>query len=455
MSVNMTTVNPSANQDVNQKTALRLPIFRAIKHQTKPDALNLVMTKNERERVQAFGQAEYAKWYPAITTSFKGDRYNDVCCTLYSENQQGKLVTTARILFDSPLGLPNESLAQAWVNECRENGKRLIEVGEFIITENARGLLKTYYRAFWEIANENDIDYMLIIVKQKDIPFHREMIGASVLVEDTKNSYGSRYKFSCLSWPVKETKPKFLKWAGINAKQKAVNDEQFDEQSAFAKTTERVRYPVSEWNQYARLHASIMTSQQLALFREACAHLYGKVIDCGCGTAKLAPLMVDNPEISHYVGVDYAQTMTTVAQDIIARLPRSTFSIRQAKIEAIDTSEQFTTAVSIHSYYAWPKPLATLAHIYALLQHDGLFVLATPNKQLDQAKLLHEAEKELIAHPDFAAFKAYNLQLEANPQANFIDMDELIKQTQQVGFKVVFCHQEHYEGGVNFLLLRK
>lgn len=215
----------------------------------------------------------------------------------------------------------------------------------------------------------------------------------------------------------------------------------------------KYRYPESDWNSYARLFAAVTTSVQLAVYREACLHLHGKVVDCGCGSAKISPFLADNEQVSSYTGIDYSAEMVTAAEWVVSTLERDSFSIQHSKIE--DAVGRYDSAVSIQSYYTWPEPLVTLQHIADFLVEGGQFVLATPNPSLSLAKLAKDARKELVAHPDFQAFQDYNLQLAANPQANFVSMDALIKQVQQVGFEVVECHQKHFQGGLNFLVLRK
>lgn len=392
---------------------------------------SIANSKADRKRIHQFGQKEYHKFYPKLKQCFQG-KYDKNACILYTETSQGELISTARIVFDGSQGLPNDKLIKKHLDWQRAQGKRLMEVGEFVITDSTQGLLERYYRAFYEIALNNDIDYMLILVKQKDVAFHQSMIGAKVLVESNGHTYGSGHYFSYLEWSIKDTKPAFFEWT---------------------KTPTKDPYPVKEWDEYAKLHASIMTSQQLALFNEACSYLDGDIIDCGCGTAKLAPLLADDNKVHSYTGVDYSKEMVSVAQHIIEHLGRQNFHVQFSKIE--DVNQHYNAAVSIHSYYAWLKPLDVLSHIFQCLTNQSIFVLATPNKHINQAKLLKEAEKELIAHPHFEAFKNYNLKIEANPKANFISMDELIKQVQKVGFKVLNCHQKHYNGGVNFLVLQK
>lgn len=216
---------------------------------------------------------------------------------------------------------------------------------------------------------------------------------------------------------------------------------------------QKYRYPESDWNSYARLFAAVTTSVQLAVYREACLYLRGNVVDCGCGSAKIAPFLVDNEQVSSYTGIDYSAEMVTAAEWVVSTLERNDFGIKHCKIE--DAVGHYDSAVSIQSYYSWPEPLVTLEHIAGLLVEGGQFVLATPNPSLSLVNLAKDARKELVAHPDFQAFQDYNLQLAANPQANFVSMDALITQTQQVGFAVIECHQKHFQGGLNFLVLRK
>lgn len=212
-------------------------------------------------------------------------------------------------------------------------------------------------------------------------------------------------------------------------------------------------YDIAEWDRYARAHVSVLTSYQLALFLEAVEYLSGDVVDCGCGSARLAPFLADREDVSSYTGVDCADEMVSVARWVMARLSRSSFSIVRSKIEGLE--RLFTSAVSIHSYYSWPDPELVLAHIYSLLAPNSMFVLATPNRELDMKGLLRESEKELIAHPYFEEFKRSNLLFAENSKARFVSMGELVDQVQQVGFELVECHQRHYLGGVNFLLLNK
>jgi len=207
------------------------------------------------------------------------------------------------------------------------------------------------------------------------------------------------------------------------------------------------------WNQYARLHASVTDSFKLSLIRESAERLRGDVLDCGCGTARIAPLLADRSDVDSYTGVDLAPEMVKVARWLVSQWERETFVIKESAIEAVDGD--YSSIVSIHSYYTWPEPMTVLEHIHRVLRPGGCFVLATPNEQLDMERLLRESSKELLAHPGFDEFRRLNLKLAGNPEAKFVSMDTLVEQARTVGFRVVECHQRHYLGGVNFLVLGK
>jgi SAM-dependent methyltransferase len=212
-------------------------------------------------------------------------------------------------------------------------------------------------------------------------------------------------------------------------------------------------YKNTTWDQYARCHLSVLTSFQWALFKEAASYLTGDVVDCGCGTARLAPLLADQNTVNSYTGIDYSPEMVNMANWVTSNLSTKSFNIIQNKIENI--SGRFSSAVSIHSYYTWPDTGLVLSSIYQMLLADSYFVLVTPSPDINMKKLLVEAEKELFGHPDFALFRELNLLLSENRSAKFVSMDALIDETRRTGFKIIECHQKHYLGGVNFLVLRK
>lgn len=212
-------------------------------------------------------------------------------------------------------------------------------------------------------------------------------------------------------------------------------------------------YQQNEWDEYAQAHLAVMTSFQLEVYKDVSCKMKGNVADFGCGTAKIAPFLTDKAFVKSYTGIDYAPEMVSQAQRLLNQLQTSHYQIKQNKIENIvDTS--FDSGLSINSYYSWDEPEQILAHINKLLKPSAPFILVTPNKTLDMEKLLKETDKELCSHPGYAKFRATNMELAGNENALFLDMDELIGQARNAGFKVISCHQDYFMGGLNFLHLK-
>ncbi len=403
-----------------------------------PEQLQIARTQSDLLRIENFREALFRPLYPELDDSHN-DQYDKHSLILFTENGQGEIISTARMIFDSEDGFPSDDYAKEYIDQRRKAGLNLLEVSRFAISDEARklGLLPVYYRAFYELSLENDIDSMIIAINSKGVGFHKSRVGAELLIDSINNIAGSNFQFSCMEWKLAETKDKFLKWVGCLPK----------------KSCSPERYEMSEWNSYSRCFASVMTHVQRELYHDAAQYLTGHVVDLGAGAARLAPLLVDNRQVSHYTAVEYADDMVQIARFTLAKLDCPTFEVLHQKVEEVQGI--FTSAVALQSFYAWDKPVETLRHIYDSLVSDGIFVLATPNNMLDQKKLFHEAEKELMWHPDFEIFRQHNLQIEHNPSANFIAMDVLIKQVQEAGFEVCNAHTKHYGGGVNFVVMKK
>lgn len=214
-------------------------------------------------------------------------------------------------------------------------------------------------------------------------------------------------------------------------------------------------YSVETWDNYATVFASITNSLQVGVYKEACLYLKGTVVDCGCGSAKIAPFLANQANIASYTGIDYSKEMVDIANKVLQILNKPNFQIVHSKIEELAVTRLFDSAVSIQSYYSWSQPEKVLKCIWDLLKPDGYFVLASVNDHLPIDLLTQDIQQELIAHPNFESYQAYNLKLAKNRQANFISLDKLITQVQQVGFEIEECHQRHFRSGLNFLVLKK
>lgn len=230
-------------------------------------------------------------------------------------------------------------------------------------------------------------------------------------------------------------------------------------------------YKIETWDQYAQSFLSVMPSPMLELNTSVASFATGKVCDFGCGAGKVAPFVLNNSKVDSYTGIDYSSEMVKLARWHLEQFPDKPSEIIHGKIEFIDTgaydfeivsgvtktveNTSYDFGLSINSYYTWDNSHSVLKTIYNTLNPSAHFILVTPNKQLDMADLLADAKKELVANPYFESFKQQNMALVGNEKALFIDMDELVGQVRDIGFKVVETHQAFYQGGLNFLHLKK
>lgn len=219
-----------------------------------------------------------------------------------------------------------------------------------------------------------------------------------------------------------------------------------------------VIYEEKVWDQYARAFLAVMPSQMLELNKAVATYAIGNVGDFGCGAAKIAPFILHHAEVTHYTGIDYSMDMVNQARWHLEHFPEKPASILHGKIELINDDEhhhRYDFGLSINSYYTWDAPEKVLMSIYNALTPKAEFILVTPNPRLNMAALLQQAERELIANPYFVHFKEQNMALAGNEKALFVEMDFLIGQVRDIGFKVVEANTAFYDGGLNFLRLTK
>lgn len=232
-----------------------------------------------------------------------------------------------------------------------------------------------------------------------------------------------------------------------------------------------VAYKCEEWDNYAESFLSVMPSVMLILNKSVAAMAKGNVCDFGCGAAKIAPFVLDNTAVTSYTGVDYSVEMVNLARWHLRQFPEKPSEVFHSKIESLDPDDYdlevipgqlehvegclYDFGLSINSYYAWDEPVKSFKSIYKLLKPQADFVLVSPNPELNMASLLRDAKRELVFHPHFATFCEKNMALVGNEKALFVEMDVMVEQVREAGFKVLETHQKFYDGGLNYLHLNK
>ena len=215
-----------------------------------------------------------------------------------------------------------------------------------------------------------------------------------------------------------------------------------------------VIYPTDYWENYATVFHTIMPSSMTQMNAEVAKWMSGIVADYGCGSGKAIPFIFDQPQVTSYIGIDMCTKMAQLAEWVLTQFPQ-----KQGRIILTDINDTsfapVDSAISINNYYSWPNPESILTKIFQQLKENGIFVLATINTSIDMPKLLQAADKEMIGHPHWEKFKEYNITISENKHANFIELNDLIQQVSSIGFKVLEAHTHHYNGGLNFIVMKK
>ncbi len=209
-----------------------------------------------------------------------------------------------------------------------------------------------------------------------------------------------------------------------------------------------------EWEDYAQSFHSIMPAVMVQLNQFIANELYGDIIDYGCGAGKLVPYLNENASVTSYTGIDFSKEMIELANSVGNCHSNLTtqFVHSDIMLTALPASD---CAVSVNSFYSWPKPNDIIDKIYQDLKPGGVFILATLLKSIDMVKLLEEAEPEFINHDYWQAFKSHNLKIMDNPGINLVTITELCDLLERFDFNVLSVDASFYDGGVGLVKVRK
>lgn len=179
-----------------------------------PKPLQVVQTTLEEQELYKLWVTTYTEVYPHFTVPQR-DPQNSQAYILYSRDETGQVVSSIRLTFDSPLGMPSEGYYPLEVNSLRELDYKLMEFGRMVNLLGDIDLLKLYHRVVYQIAEAENIDLIIMTLKQKDVAFYRNLMGAHLLLADMQIPHGGKHKVACVAWDIKQTKSRFFKWVGL------------------------------------------------------------------------------------------------------------------------------------------------------------------------------------------------------------------------------------------------
>ncbi|MCJ8274364.1 MAG: class I SAM-dependent methyltransferase, partial [Psychrosphaera sp.] len=332
------------------------------------------------QRIVDFLCPHYQRLFPGIIPGENGE-YMAHSFHFFAEDDNGNIISTFSLVIDNIEGFPEETLFAEHIENARNKGELLVQMGRFVIDEdnadNPAALAMENFRVLYLLPRMLGFDTVLGMVRQKDLELHKNF-GAQVFSANTGVTYGSKYYFATICWQLDKMSRSFFKYTRCQPVEKPL----------------KAIYQQQQWDEYALAFAGVQTSFQRELQMEVINYLSGNVGDFGSGPGKLGILMSDNPAVERYVGIDYSPQMVSLGNHNLAHFGRETFTLWQGKIEDYQ-GETFDCGVSTNSYYTWPDPIKVLVHIYSLLKPEGIFILATPNPRIDMRAMEKQACKEL------------------------------------------------------------
>lgn len=171
----------------------------------------LELNKSNLDKITNFWITSYKGFYPNYKINYD-DPINNNSHIIYTSNQKNIIQSSARLTLDGPLGLPAENNLPSHINEYRNDSLKVSEFGRLINTTADQSLVRNYYKHIYKIAQLEDIDVVVLIIPEKKIKFHKNIIGAKLLITDTQIDTGGKYNMACMAWHVKETSNTFYQW---------------------------------------------------------------------------------------------------------------------------------------------------------------------------------------------------------------------------------------------------
>lgn len=188
---------------------------------TTPKKHDFILNRQEQQaspnilrQIWQARQFVYNKIYPDVIT-FSQDLHDAQSCVIYTRNAADNISSTARIAFNiAPLGIPEKKLVPALIEQLNQEHKVFAELGRFVIDDEARGVLKNYYRTFYQLGIQQGIDTYIMFVRPKWVNFYRRLMKANIVAE-LDETFGSDSTYVVMTWHLQDTTARFFSWSGI------------------------------------------------------------------------------------------------------------------------------------------------------------------------------------------------------------------------------------------------
>ena len=176
-----------------------------------PNSISIFNPSVKLQEIKSLREGQFEK-YPEGGDPI--DKFDLDAFILTGNNAKGELTSTGRIVFDSPLGLPADKYVKTAIDKLRKKNLVIAELSKFAITSEAKGMLRHYLKAYYEIAVALGIDSYISINPSKDVSVYKKIYAAKVLIEDIGYSYGTANTFTLMEYKIQDVKPCLSHWLG-------------------------------------------------------------------------------------------------------------------------------------------------------------------------------------------------------------------------------------------------
>lgn len=174
--------------------------------------LKVCQSTTTLNEIKALRLDRYRERYPSIKNP-DHDAFDDHSIVIYGENEKSKVISSCRLVFDSPLGLPEDPLFSKSADCLRRQRKSIVEASRFVNRSHSTKGFKEYYRAFYQIGMAFNLDVILFVMEEKNFAFHHRMLNAELLPERDETGFGCNLTFVSVAWHLDQTPKKFYQWA--------------------------------------------------------------------------------------------------------------------------------------------------------------------------------------------------------------------------------------------------
>ncbi|QGH59723.1 class I SAM-dependent methyltransferase [Serratia proteamaculans] len=108
----------------------------------------------------------------------------------------------------------------------------------------------------------------------------------------------------------------------------------------------------------------------------------GVVVDCACGIGYSAPILLANPAVTTYMGLDVDQDAVEYAQQQNQNKDRASFEYGSILALPFD-DHSIDTFISLETLEHLEKPELAIAEVKRVLKSDGVFICSVPTKDYE------------------------------------------------------------------------